>query len=82
MKQICLQLEDDYVQKFMELLKALPENKIYKTYTYTDDLGDLIEVKEGVAEVIASTEDVEAIQAAQEGGIYTLMDIKNARRDV
>ena len=51
-KRITLNIEDDYIDKFMALLKALPIGKIQQNYQYVDDLGDTIEVLAGQEQLV------------------------------
>ena len=65
MQQITLEIADDYMQKFMALLNALPANKITGHYTYIDDLGDTIKVVGNEEFVIPTQDDINALNEAK-----------------
>lgn len=75
-----LDIDESYFTKFVNLLKALPDGAVKGNYTYIDELGDTIEVRNGVEYVVASKEDKKAAKQAakefQEGKTLSLMDLK------
>ena len=80
MVAVKLNIEESYFSKFVNLLKALPDGVVKGNYTYTDELGDTIEVRDGIEYVASTKEDKKAhAQAAkdlQEGKTLSLMDLK------
>ena len=80
-KKITLSIEDDYIDKFMALLNALPVGKIQQNYQYIDDLGDTIDVFAGEEQVVATKEDIKALQEARNSESYSLEDIKKERQE-
>lgn len=66
MKTIHLTVNDDEVERLKIILSSLKDNIVNRltisdNYTYIDDIGDTIEVKDGVEYVIPTNDDIKAL---------------------
>jgi hypothetical protein len=66
MKTIHLTVNDDEVERLKIILSSLKDNivnqlTISNSYTYVDDIGDTIEVKDGVEYVVPTKDDIKAM---------------------
>ncbi len=77
---IRLDVDESYFVKFVNLLKALPDGAVKGNYTYTDELGDTIEVRDGIEYVVGTKEDKkahgQAVKDFRNGKALSLMDLK------
>lgn len=80
MTTVTLEIEDTCIKDFAHLLHLLPRDKVRATFTYTDDLGDTIQVVNGEEFVVPTEADERAYAIGmvelQAGETLSLEEVK------